>query len=125
MILKVGFFSSARYPTGQTVAEVAFYNEFGTRRIPERPFFRRAREEMNPEIRRLLRKTKARDLAKNPRHIRQQFDRAGALAASIVQKHITQLDSPANAPSTVEEKGSTNPLIDTGLMRASVTWRIV
>ena len=39
---EVGFFSEARYPDGTPVPAVAAWNEFGTTRIPERPFFRQA-----------------------------------------------------------------------------------
>ena len=40
--IQVGFFSSAKYPDGTPVAAVAAWNEFGTKRIKERPFFRNA-----------------------------------------------------------------------------------
>ena len=36
--LKVGFFESSRYDNGNYVAEVARDNEFGTLKIPPRPF---------------------------------------------------------------------------------------
>ena len=38
----VGFFSDAKYQDGTPVAAVAAWNEFGTKNIPERPFFRQA-----------------------------------------------------------------------------------
>lgn len=37
---KVGWFSSARYETGQPVAGVMAIQEFGSGPIPPRPFFR-------------------------------------------------------------------------------------
>ena len=40
--LQVGFFATAKYPDGTPVTNVAVWNEFGTGRIPERPFFRQA-----------------------------------------------------------------------------------
>jgi hypothetical protein len=36
----VGFLESATYPNGTYVAQVAFWNEFGTKTAPARPFFR-------------------------------------------------------------------------------------
>ena len=48
--VKVGFFSTARYEDGTPVAAVAAWNEFGTKNIPERPFFRRAIAEMEDGI---------------------------------------------------------------------------
>ena len=40
--LEIGFFETARYPNGTFVAQVAYFNEFGTLNIPMRPFFRNA-----------------------------------------------------------------------------------
>jgi hypothetical protein len=45
----------------------------------------------------------------------------GILAAGATQQYITDLKTPPNAPYTIAKKGSDNPLIDTGRMRASVT----
>jgi len=46
------------------------------------------------------------------------------MAQGIVQEYMTNLKSPANAPSTIKRKGSANPLIDTGQQRQSVTYSI-
>jgi phage gpG-like protein len=45
----------------------------------------------------------------------------GILAAGAAQQYITDLKTPPNSPYTIAKKGSDNPLIDTGRMRASVT----
>ena len=37
--VSVGFLEDATYPDGQSVAEVAAYNNFGTSKAPPRPFF--------------------------------------------------------------------------------------
>lgn len=39
-VLRVGFLETATYPTGEKVAQVAFWNEYGTKTAPARPFFR-------------------------------------------------------------------------------------
>ena len=39
-VVKVGFLEGAAYPSGIPVAAVAAFQDFGTRRIPPRPFFR-------------------------------------------------------------------------------------
>lgn len=39
-LLKVGYFENAKYPDGTSVAQVAFWQEFGNKRIPPRPTFR-------------------------------------------------------------------------------------
>lgn len=128
----VGFFASARYPnvkTGQgggakqtphTVATVAAWNEFGNKRVPERPFFRNAIHEMKEEIPKIL---KSRLDAKDPVVTEQTAALLGAYATGEIQKSITDLKQPPNADSTIKRKGSENPLMDTGFMRQSVTWR--
>lgn len=54
----------------------------------------------------------------------QILEQLGVVAVSQVQLYMTQLKSPANAPSTIARKGSSNPLIDTGVLRSSVTHKI-
>lgn len=49
----------------------------------------------------------------------------GLTAVGAVKKYMTDLKTPPNAPSTIRKKKSSNPLIDTGAMRASVTHSIV
>lgn len=39
-VLRVGFLETAKYPTGEQVAQVAWWNEYGTKTSPPRPFFR-------------------------------------------------------------------------------------
>jgi phage gpG-like protein len=48
----------------------------------------------------------------------------GAFAAGGVQQYMTDLKTPPNAAYTIEKKGSSNPLIDTGALRASVTYKV-
>lgn len=54
----------------------------------------------------------------------QILEQVGAFAVGAVQQYMTDLQTPPNAPYTVEQKGSSNPLIDTGALRASVTYKI-
>ena len=124
--VEVGFFDTARYPNGTPVAAVAAWNEFGTKRdgeqhIPERPFFRQAIAEMQDGIVNIL---KAGIDPKVGVVDQQLANRIGAYAQGQVQKSITKLDEPPNAPSTVAAKGSSNPLIDKGTMRQAVTWKV-
>lgn len=127
--LEVGFFSSARYPDGTPVAAVAAWNEFGTRKasgevhIPERPFFRQviADEAVRQGVVNILR------AGMDPERgvvDPQLAGRVGAYLQGQVQQRIVDLDEPPNAPSTIERKGSSNPLIASGFMRLSVTWRV-
>lgn len=146
--VKVGF------PASQTedgIVERAIWNEFGTRGsgkrfvrkgkggkvmgsfggpIPERPFMRNAmranrdkyQSAMAAAARRILRGVvTGKDGAALKR---EALERLGAMAQGDIQKEITSLRSPPNAPLTIALKGSSNPLIDTGEMRAAVTWAI-
>ncbi len=47
-VLEVGFFEGATYPDGTSVPTVAFWNEFGTKTAPPRPFFRHMIAEQSP-----------------------------------------------------------------------------
>lgn len=54
----------------------------------------------------------------------QILNQLGVIAVSNAQIYMTQLKTPPNAPSTIEQKGSSNPLIDTGVLRSSITYKI-
>ena len=43
--------------------------------------------------------------------------------ASKIKDYARDLDSPPNHPFTVEQKGSSNPLVDTGDMIGGISWR--
>lgn len=49
----------------------------------------------------------------------------GLIAVGKVQQYMTELQDPPNAPSTVKKKGSSNPLINNGHLRQSVTYSII
>jgi phage gpG-like protein len=51
----------------------------------------------------------------------QVVEGVGIVAAGATQQFMTDLKTPPNAASTIRKKGSDNPLIDTGALRASVT----
>lgn len=53
------------------------------------------------------------------------FDTLGEYVVGLVQEYMTDLKSPPNHPATVAGKGSSNPLINTGRLRGSVTFRQV
>ncbi len=48
----------------------------------------------------------------------------GQVAQGKVQEYMTNLTTPPNAQSTIKKKGSSNPLIDTGALRQSVTYTV-
>lgn len=117
--LEVGFFESATYNNGIKVAQVAYWNEYGTSTIPPRPFFRNAIKEKSKEWLNLIQSTqlKTKDMGETLAIV-------GTESSSDISDSITNLSSPPNAKSTIAQKGSSNPLIDTGFMRDSVTYRL-
>ena len=122
--LHVGFFESARYRNGIPVAQVAVENEFGvrtrTQRVPERPFFRNALDGADKDLRKVVMAKIDRTTLKVDRSMAEAI---GLAMQARIQKSITVLRKPPNAPATIAMKGSDNPLIDTGFMRQSVTYR--
>lgn len=48
----------------------------------------------------------------------------GLILSSNIKDYATALDSPPNHPYTTEQKGSSNPLVDTGDMIGSITYEV-
>ena len=101
----------------------AFFNEFGTKRIPERPFMRNAMRANRDKYNASMGKA-AGAVIKGNTSLRQVLGKLGAMAQGDIQQEIRDLDTPPNAASTVAKKKSSNPLIDTGEMRQRVTWKV-
>jgi len=53
------------------------------------------------------------------------WDTVGRRAVGIMQSVMVNVDTPGNAPSTIRQKGFDNPLIETGEMMTSVSYRVV
>ncbi len=92
--------------------------------IPERSFMRSTFDEKNREWTRFANTMIPRVLA-GELSIDVLFDRLGQRMVSDVQAKIRDISSPPNAPITRENKGSSNPLIDSGRMRQSITYKVV
>ena len=108
--------------TPPTLLDVATWNEFGTRRIPARSFLRATIDRRRSEL-----TTLGRRLAKMVAVDRMTPDimanRLGNELRASVQQQITDTTDPPNAPYTIERKGSSHPLIDTGQLRQSIRYR--
>lgn len=113
--LVVGFLNSE-------VAQIAIWNEYGTERIPPRPFmditFNKYQNKWATQLEKLLVQNKF-DLSKSLRLL-------GEIIRADIKITIetTDLYVP-NAPSTQAKKGGVNsPLIDTGHMRDSIEYEL-
>lgn len=105
------------------VLEVATWNEYGLG-VPERPFMRgwfdSTRAKNADTIRIVWQEVIARRItpAVGAERIGQQFQKEA-------QDYLETGPFTPLAPSTVQRKGHSTPLIETGQMRASLTYRIV
>lgn len=52
-------------------------------------------------------------------------EKVGARIQRDIQRKIRETSEPGNAAATIARKGSNNPLIDTGRLRQSVTYKVV
>lgn len=117
--LQVGFFENAKYGNGAQVASVAFWQEYGTLKIPMRPFFRNAITKNSKKWFAILG-----DELKTSGNAEFALNRLGEIAKGDIMQSITAIKTPPNAESTIKQKGSSNPLIDTGFLRASVNYKV-
>lgn len=134
--VKIGF------PAGKAdggIIDRAIYNEFGTKGsgvpfvrngiggfggpIPERPFMRQAFRSNKAKYGKAM-KFAAPSILNGTVSMLTVLTQLGQLGALDVQDSITSLRSPPNSELTILIKGSSNPLIDTGEMRQSVTYKV-
>lgn len=112
-----------RYPDGVPVVLVAAVNTFGSssRGIPSRPFMQQSAE---PAVVATAPVAAAMVKAVNrgKATIEDALKEMGPYAQGAFQTTITDYPWLPNAPSTIAAKGSAKPLIDTSLMRGSITW---
>lgn len=102
-----------------TNAQVGAINEFGTEHIPARPWLVPGVNSGNEEYLKII--TEA---VEKQEPLSEALEKVGVVAAAKVQVYMTQLRTPPNAASTIKKKGSSNPLIDTGALRQSVTYKV-
>jgi hypothetical protein len=126
--VKVGFLEGATYPADADkpdtaalpVAQVAFWNEFGTSRAPPRPFFRSMIADKSPEWgRQMGAVAKANDYDGT-----KTLQLMGEGVKDQLVTSINEFSEPALAPATVARKGFDKPLIDTGVMIRNVDYEL-
>lgn len=115
----------AGFPSGQAGGDIvmrAVWQEFGTTRIPERPFIRNAMT-ANLSGYRDLARSSAEQIIAGSMTMRRALERMGIKAQGDIQKEMPGTPPP-NAPSTIRQKGSSMTLVDSGQLRQSVSWVI-
>lgn len=116
-----------RSPDGPlTLAEIGAIHEFGAPNagIPERSFIRAGVQDRMVTIRSMF-KTYAKKINKGEMTQQQALGLVGLQAQAGIQAKFTDGTLAPNAPSTIAAKGSSRPLIDTGQLRAAISYEIV
>jgi len=120
----VGIIDAGKHDSGdKTVAEIGFFNEFGTERIHERSFMRSTIRSKKREIIKLQKKL-LKKISKGDIRVGEALGVLGEVMADEIRKKIVSLKLPENSPITVIRKGSSNPLIDTGQLKNSITYEV-
>lgn len=108
---------------GESVAEYAAKNEFGTDKIPQRSFMRTAFDENINAIQKLLVRQFTL-VSEQKQTVDGAFGIIGQAMVGLIQTKIRSIVIPPNSPTTIKIKGSSKPLIDFGQMVQSVTYVI-
>lgn len=121
--VKVGIRSSAGEHDGVLIVDYATFNEFGTSRIPARPFMRRTADQskkfLPPFVRYLTN-----NMLNNNLTVPQVMNQLGLFFQSKIRETIRSSKSWAvpNAPYTIKKKKSSTPLIDHGFLLGAVDY---
>ena len=118
--VKVGVLENSKYPDGTPVPLVAFWNEYGTRTAPPRPFFRDTIEQNKKNW-----SEKVVSDAKKGLNVTQILGSVGLLMQTNIQTAIMTFTDPPNADSTVAKKGTQSPLRETMLLYDSIKSEVV
>lgn len=119
----IGFHGDDHYPDGTNVAQVAIWNEYGTRNAPARPFMRTTGIRYMKDMQRSMAR-----MANAVQMGHQVSFGAMKVLGAEYKDHIqdTLLTGPwaPNAPSTIRKKGHGLPLVDTERMFDSVDYKV-
>lgn len=128
--VQVGFFPDARYTSTHPirgtkrkalpVAQVAFWNNFGTSKTPARPFFTTAIKSQQAHW--------AHDLADFAKATKYDTKATLGHMGKSIQEDVVHMivvwSQPANSVRWAAIKGFNKPLVDDGTMQRSVTWQV-
>lgn len=91
-------------------------------KIPERSFLRTGHDENADRIIKQTERALGQVIA-GKMSIDDMLDLYGEQMATAIKTYMRDLSKPPNHPYTVEQKGSSNPLVDTGALLESIEWR--
>ena len=113
--VRVGVLENATYPDGTPVAMVAFWNEYGTRTSPVRAFFRTTVSEQKKNW-----VLSVQNLMKIHNDPKQVMGLIGVHMQEQIVQSINTWSDPPNSAYTIAKKGSSKPLIETGVLMRSI-----
>ena len=108
--------------TGKTTFEVLYWLTKSVT-IPERSFIRAGHDK---NIDRILKQTEQAvgQVLSGEMPMEKLYELCGEQLATAIKKYARNLSSPPNSNITQEAKGSGNPLVDTGNMIESISWKV-
>lgn len=126
------FAASVRSMKGKQAVDVGFFleevalyaaaNEFGTDKIPSRPFIRQTVDKNQAKYLRMMERAGLR-IGPTLKPADALIPIANELRNDLITA-IQTWQSPPNAPATVDKKGYDAPLVETGQMQRAITWRV-
>jgi hypothetical protein len=125
--VKIGILEEAGAHQGDdstlTVADVASFHEFGTVNTPERSFIRATVNEHRDELKTLSKKLQA-SILTGKMTAKQALGLLGEKMQAEMINRINEGIEPGLDPKTIERKGSSTPLIDTGQLKQSIRYKV-
>lgn len=92
-------------------------------KIPERSFLRAGHDKYSDEVLKKVEMLISQVLSGKMSE-KEFLDMAGRMLSTKIKTYARDLSSPPNSSATTLAKGSSNPLVDTGDMIESITWRV-
>jgi HK97 gp10 family phage protein len=113
-----------RKEAGKSMAQIAAENEFGTEKIPARPFMTTSFDQNKDKINKIIISEYGK-IIDGESTVKRSLNLLGLFGVDLVQKKIREIQSPPNSPRTIAIKKSSKPLIDFGQMIQSVRHKVV
>lgn len=121
--IEVGFLDNSN-----NIATIAFLNEFGHKardgsQVPERAFMRDSLKKYQESfLKESIQRIKS--ILQGSLSVDSYLNISGKFWQDKIKYSIAEFSTPTNKPSTVKQKGFNDPLIHTGLMLATVKYKI-
>lgn len=112
---------AAKVRGSTTMVDIATSHEYGTEHIPERSFIRATVDQNRQKYLAIVKQLKN-EVLLNDMPAATALGILGEKIKADIQQRITDGIDPALSQATIDAKKSSVPLIDTGQLRASLTW---